>query len=341
MKILLTGGAGYIGSHTAVALLDKGSDVILLDNDSNSMPNVADRIREIAGRDCLCIEADLLDRNGLGEVFSQNPDIDAVIHFAGFKAAGESVAKPLLYYKNNIIGTLNLIDVMNHHDVKNMIFSSSATVYHADDPVPYKESYPLGASNPYGWTKYMIEQILRDVCAADSDWSVALLRYFNPIGAHESGRIGEDPQGIPNNLMPYITKVAAGELPVIHIFGDDYDTPDGTGVRDYIHVMDLAEGHILAMNYIKDRKGVYPVNLGTGNRYSVKELIAAFEKVCGRELAKQVDARRAGDLPTVYADTELAKKELGFAAKYGIEEMCEHSWKWQKNNTRLHAPESV
>ncbi|GHU64940.1 UDP-glucose 4-epimerase [Clostridia bacterium] len=329
MKILLTGGTGFIGSHTAVALLERGFEVILLDNFSNSSPDAADRVREITGRDLLCIKTDLLDADGVGLAFSQNPGIDAVMHFAGFKAVGESVSEPLAYYHNNIAGTLNLIEIMNKNGVKKLIFSSSATVYRADNPVPYFEDYPLGATNPYGWSKVMIEQILRDVCAANPEWSMALLRYFNPIGAHESGMIGEAPNGIPNNLMPYITKVAAGELPVIHIFGDDYDTPDGTGVRDYIHVMDLAEGHILAMNYIRERKGAWSFNLGTGKGYSVKELIAAFEKVCGKELPKQTDARRAGDLPAAYANTALAKKELGFAARYGIEKMCEDSWRWQ------------
>jgi UDP-glucose 4-epimerase len=329
MKVLLTGGTGFIGSHTAVALLDEGFDVVLLDNFFNSEPVVADKIREITGKDCTLIEADLLDKKALQDVFDAHSDIASVIHFAGHKAVGESVEKPLSYYNNNLTGTINLIRVMDDAGVKNLIFSSSATVYRCDNPVPYKEEYPLGATNPYGWTKVMTEQILRDVCAADMEWAVCLLRYFNPIGAHPSGLIGESPSGIPNNLMPYITKVAAGELPVLHIFGDDYDTPDGTGVRDYIHVVDLAYGHLLAMEHLKTRSGSFAYNLGTGTGYSVKEVIAAFEKVCGRTLPSQIDPRRKGDLPSVYADCELAKKELGFIARFGIERMCEDSWRWQ------------
>jgi UDP-glucose 4-epimerase len=328
MKILLTGGTGFIGSHTAVSGLEPGYEVVLLDNFSNSTQDVAVRVQEITGRDCPCFEADLRDRYSADAVFAQHPDIGAVIHFAGFKAVGESVSKPREYYENNIVGTLNLIDVMGQRGVKTLIFSSSATVYRADNAVPYREVDPLGATNPYGWTKVMIEQILRDVCTADPDWSVALLRYFNPIGAHPSGRIGENPRGIPNNLLPYVAKVAAGELDAIHIFGDDYDTPDGTGVRDYIHVMDLAEGHALAARYLDSRKGAYAFNLGTGKGYSVLEVIAAFEKACGKKLSKQIDARRPGDLATVYADTAFARAELGFEAKYGIDEMCRDSWNY-------------
>jgi UDP-glucose 4-epimerase len=335
MKVLLTGGTGFIGSHTAVTLLEKGFDVVLLDNYFNSDPGVADRIREITGHDCTLIEADLLDKAALQGVFKEHKDIASVIHFAGFKAVGESVEKPLSYYQNNLTGTINLIRAMNDAGAKNLIFSSSATVYRSDNPVPYIEDYPLGATNPYGWTKVMIEQILRDVSTADPEWAVVLLRYFNPIGAHPSGLIGEDPSGIPNNLMPYISKVAAGELPLIHIFGDDYDTPDGTGVRDYIHVVDLAEGHLLAMKYIENRTGSYAFNLGTGKGYSVKEVIAAFEKTCGKELPKQVDPRRAGDLASVYADPSLAMEHLGFSASFGIDQMCEDSWRWQRNKSGL------
>jgi UDP-glucose 4-epimerase len=335
MKVLLTGGTGFIGSHTAVTLLEKGFDVVLVDNFFNSDPGVADRIRQITGKESTLIHADLLDKLALREIFEAHPDIASVIHFAGYKAVGESVEKPLSYYQNNLIGTLNLIEAMNDAGVKNLIFSSSATVYRSDDPVPYVEDYPLGATNPYGWTKVMIEQILRDITAADPDWAVVLLRYFNPIGAHPSGLIGEDPSGIPNNLMPYITKVAAGELPVLHIFGDDYDTPDGTGVRDYIHVVDLAEGHLLAMEYIENRTGSYAFNLGTGTGYSVKEVVAAFEKVCGKELPKQTDPRRAGDLPSVYADPALAREHLGFSVRFGIDQMCEDSWRWQRNKSGL------
>ncbi|MDR2156739.1 MAG: UDP-glucose 4-epimerase GalE [Clostridiales Family XIII bacterium] len=329
MNILLTGGAGFIGSHTAVVLLESGHDVVVLDNFSNSKPSVLDRIEAIAGRSCPCENADLLDEAAVRDVFDRH-GFDAVVHFAGLKAVGESVEKPLSYYANNLIGTIRLTEAMAEHGVKDLIFSSSATVYRADNPVPYHEDDALGATNPYGRTKVMIEQILRDVCAADPQWSVALLRYFNPIGAHPSGRIGEDPNGIPNNLLPYVSKVAAGELPVIHIFGDDYGTPDGTGVRDYIHVMDLAEGHLLALEYIRERKGAFPFNLGTGKGYSVKEVIAAFERACGRPLPVEIDARRAGDLPIVYANADLARAELGFSAKRDLTEMCADAWRWQQ-----------
>jgi UDP-glucose 4-epimerase len=334
MKILLTGGAGFIGSHTAVVLLERGYEVVVLDNFSNSKTSVIDRIEQIADRRCPCEEADLTDGARVDDVFRRHR-FDAVIHFAGFKAVGESTEKPREYYENNLIGTLRLIEAMTRNDVRNIIFSSSATVYRADNPVPYYEDFPLGATNPYGWTKVMIERILCDVCAADARMAAALLRYFNPIGAHPSGLLGEDPNGIPNNLLPYVSKVAGGELPFIRIFGDDYDTPDGTGVRDYIHVMDLAEGHLLAMDYIRDRRGAFPFNLGTGKGYSVKEVIAAFEKVCGRTLPAEIQPRRAGDLPAVYANADRARKELGFSTRFDLDKMCEDAWNWQL--TRLQA----
>ncbi|MDR1449661.1 MAG: UDP-glucose 4-epimerase GalE [Propionibacteriaceae bacterium] len=333
MAVLLTGGTGFIGSHTAVELVQQGRQVVLLDNYSNSQPEVAERIGRIVGRQVPAVEADLLDEAALERVFSDF-DIDSVIHFAGFKAVGESVEKPLAYYHNNLTGTVNLLRAMSVHGVKKLVFSSSATVYRADNPVPYREDSPLGAVNPYGWTKVMIEQILRDQAAADPAWAVLLLRYFNPIGAHPSGLIGEDPSGLPNNLVPYVARVAAGLLPKVQVFGADYDTPDGSGVRDYIHVVDLARGHRLALDRLErpDRLGgVEAFNLGTGRGSSVFEVIAAYERACGQKIPCQTVGRRPGDLPVVYADPALARAELGFEARLTLDEMCQDSWRWQRN----------
>ncbi|MDR1808355.1 MAG: UDP-glucose 4-epimerase GalE [Propionibacteriaceae bacterium] len=326
MTVLLTGGTGFIGSHTAVELLDAGHAVVLADNYSNSKPSVADRVTAITGQAVVAQEIDLLDRAALERVFQEH-EFDAVIHFAGLKAVGESVAKPLEYYTNNLVGTLNLLQCMRARGVRRLVFSSSATVYRSDNPVPYREDYPTGATNPYGWTKVMIEQQLRDLAASEPAWSVVLLRYFNPIGAHPSGLIGEDPNGIPNNLVPFVAKVAAGVLPEVRIFGDDYDTPDGTGVRDYIHVMDLARGHRLALENI--RPGVQTYNLGTGRGSSVRDVIAAYEEACGHAIPASVAPRRPGDLASVYADPALAARELGFTTEYSLLDMCRDSWHWQ------------
>jgi UDP-glucose 4-epimerase len=328
--ILVTGGLGYIGSHVVVELLEKGNEVIIIDNLSNSKPSVLDSIERIADKRPLFIEMDLLDFDRLNTVFSENK-ISSVIHFAGYKAVGESVAKPLMYYENNLTTTLNLLSVMEKYSVTKLIFSSSATVYKASNPVPYYESYELGSTNPYGWSKYMQEQMLRDYCIANPNFSVALLRYFNPIGASKSGLIGEDPKGIPNNLLPYVAKVATGELETLHIFGDDYNTPDGTGVRDYIHVLDLARGHVLALEYIDKNLGSIAINLGTGNGVSVLDILHSFEKACGKKLPYQIDGRRPGDIGTVFANCDLARELLGFEAKYTIEDMCNDAWKWQQN----------
>ena len=332
MKILVTGGAGYIGSHTCVELLNAGYEVVILDNFYNSSPEVLKRIRELAGKDFTFCECDVRDRKGLDKVFAENK-IDAVIHFAGLKAVGESVRKPLEYYENNVGGTVTLCEAMRDAGCKKIVFSSSATVYGMNNPSPLNETMKIGGTtNPYGTTKYMIELILQDLYTSDKDWSVALLRYFNPIGAHESGRIGENPNGIPNNLMPYITQVAVGKLDHLNVFGDDYDTPDGTGVRDYIHVVDLALGHIKAVEKIADSKGVCIYNLGTGVGYSVLDVVKAFEKASGKEIKYEIVPRRPGDLATVYSDPTKAKKELGWVAERGLEKMCEDSWRWQKNN---------
>ncbi|HML45719.1 MAG TPA: UDP-glucose 4-epimerase GalE [Clostridia bacterium] len=329
MKILVTGGAGYIGSHTAVVLLEAGHDLILVDNFCNSKPEALEDIRAIAGKDFVFVEADLRDRAAVERIFDDHA-VDAVIHFAGLKAVGESVAKPLEYYDNNLIGTPVLLEVMRDRQVKRMVFSSSATVYGMNNPVPLKEEYPTSATNPYGYTKVMIEQMLRDLGSSDKAWAISLLRYFNPIGAHPSGRIGEDPNDTPNNLLPYVAKVAAGKLEKVHVYGNDYDTPDGTGVRDYIHVMDLACGHVAALDYVCKHAGVEAVNLGTGKGTSVLEIIRAYEKACGHALPYVIDPRRPGDIATCYADPEKAKRLFGWTARHSIEDMCEDGWRFAK-----------
>ena len=335
-NILVTGGAGFIGSHTCVELLASGHEVIIVDNFSNSKPEALKRIKKISGKDVKFYETDILDLDGLNKIFDENR-IDAVIHFAGLKAVGESVQKPVEYYHNNITGTLMLIQAMRAHDCKKIVFSSSATVYGVDNPVPYVETMPTHtATNPYGYTKVMIEQILRDVAVSDPEWSIVLLRYFNPIGSHKSGLLGEDPNGIPNNLFPYIQQVAIGKREYLGVFGNDYDTPDGTGVRDYIHVMDLASGHLCAVDYVLGHKGVEAVNLGTGKGSSVLDVLHAFEKACGKELAYKIMPRRAGDIAWCYANTDKAKKLFGWEAKYGIDEMCTDGWNFiQKNPNGL------
>lgn len=332
MKILVTGGAGYIGSHTCVELLNEGYDVVVVDNLYNASKKVLDRVKEITGKDVAFYENDIRDYDAMCNIFAKEKP-DAVIHFAGLKAVGESVAKPLEYYENNIGGTISLCRAMREKGCKNIIFSSSATVYGDPAFVPITEQCPKGVcTNPYGWTKHMLEQILTDLYTADAAWNVILLRYFNPIGAHKSGMIGEDPKGIPNNLLPYVAQVAIGKLPCIGVFGNDYDTPDGTGVRDYIHVVDLAKGHVKAIQKIKENPGIKIYNLGTGTGYSVLEVIKAFSKACKKELPYEIKERRAGDIAACYADASLAKEELGWEAKYGIEEMCEDSWRWQSMN---------
>lgn len=331
MAILVTGGAGYIGSHTCVELLNEGYEVIILDNFSNSKPESLTRIKGITGKDLKFYEVDILNRGDLEKVFIENK-IEAVVHFSGLKAVGESVLIPLHYYHTNITGTLVLCEVMKKYEVKNLVFSSSATVYGMPKRVPISEDFPLGAINPYGNTKLMIEEILRDLGISDPNWSIALLRYFNPIGAHESGLIGEDPSGIPNNLMPYITQVAVGKLEELQVFGNDYPTIDGTGVRDYIHVVDLAQGHLKALEKVMTTTGVESYNLGTGKGYSVLELVSAFEKVSGKKIPYRIVDRRPGDIATCYADPTKAKEKLGWVAKRGIVEMCSDSWRWQKRN---------
>jgi len=333
MKILVTGGAGYIGSHTCVELLNAGYDVVVVDNLYNASAIAVERIREITGRDLTFYEADICDRAAMNAIFDEQKDVEAVIHFAGYKAVGESVAKPIEYYSNNLAGTLTLTDVMRAHGVKNIIFSSSATVYGDPAFVPITEDCPKGTcTNPYGWTKWMLEQILTDIQKADPEWNVILLRYFNPIGAHKSGKLGEDPKGIPNNLLPYVAQVAIGKLPCLGVFGNDYDTPDGTGVRDYIHVVDLADGHVTAVKKLADKEGVSVYNLGTGNGYSVLQVVKAFEKACGHPIRYEIKERRPGDIAACYCDPSRAQAELGWKARYGIDDMCEDSWRWQSMN---------
>lgn len=333
MAVLVTGGMGYIGSHTVVELLNEGQEVIIVDNLYNSKELVKDRIEAITGKTPKFYNCDVLDKDSLDKIFGENK-IEAVIHFAGYKAVGESVAKPLEYYHNNIGSTLVLLEVMRSHEVKNFVFSSSATVYGDAKIIPITEDSPLSATNPYGRTKLMIEEILRDLYVSDNSWNIALLRYFNPVGAHRSGTIGEDPCGIPNNLMPFITKVAIGELKELNVFGDDYDTVDGTGVRDYIHVVDLAKGHLKALDKLKTNSGLVTYNLGTGNGYSVLQVVEAFSKASGRKIPYKIAPRRPGDIATCYADPKKANEDLGWKAEKEIEEMCEDSWRWQSNNPK-------
>ena len=333
MSILVSGGAGYIGSHTCVELINAGYDIVVADNLSNASEESIRRVEKITGKRVPFVKAELCDPAQVEALFTQYPDIDAVIHFAGLKAVGESVRKPLEYYTNNLVNTLMLLNAMRAHNVKNFVFSSSATVYGDPASVPIREDFPTGGTtNPYGTTKLFIERILTDYCAADPTLNVALLRYFNPIGAHESGLIGEDPNGIPNNLVPYIAKVAVGKLDKVHVFGNDYPTPDGTGVRDYIHVVDLARGHVAAVRKLQEKPGLFICNLGTGHGYSVLDVIKAYSKACGKELPYVIDPRRPGDIAECYADPAKAKAELGWEAQYGIEEMCATSWKWQSMN---------
>jgi UDP-glucose 4-epimerase len=325
MKILVTGGLGYIGSHTVVELLNNDYEVVVIDNLYNSKEEVKDKIKAITNKNFQFVKGDVCDKNVLEKIFIENK-IDAVIHFAGYKAVGESVQKPLMYYRNNLDSTLTLLEVMNQYNCKRLVFSSSATVYGKPASLPIKETFPLSTTNPYGTTKLMIEDILRDIYKSDNDWSIAILRYFNPVGAHKSGLIGESPNGIPNNLMPYIVKVADGELECLSIFGDDYDTVDGTGVRDYIHVVDLSLGHIKAIEYILKNKGIDEYNLGTGNGFSVLQLVKAFEKVNGIKVNYKITDRRAGDIDACYADSSKAKEILGWEAQKGIDEMCKDAY---------------
>ena len=332
MSILVTGGAGFIGSHTCVELLNAGYKIVVMDNFYNSKPESLNRIKKITGKDFPFYEADIRDRAALDKIFTENK-IDAVIHFAGLKAVGESVQKPLEYYENNISGTVNLCEAMRDNGCKKIVFSSSATVYGSLNKSPLTEDMQIGGTtNPYGTTKYMIELILQDLYKSDNEWSVVVLRYFNPIGAHESGLIGENPNGIPNNLLPYVSQVAVGKLEQLSVFGDDYDTPDGTGVRDYIHVVDLALGHIKAVEKVLDTKELNVYNLGTGKGYSVLEIINAFEKASGKKINYKIVDRRPGDLATCYSDPSKAYKELGWKAERDLAKMCEDSWRWQKNN---------
>ena len=330
MKVLVTGGAGYIGSHTVVELLNAGCEVVVVDNLSNANEESLRRVKEITGKDLAFYPYDVRDRAKLTEVFSAH-SFDWVIHFAGLKAVGESVQKPVLYYDNNLISTLVLLETMEQFGVRNLVFSSSATVYGEPERLPLDEDCRLSTTNPYGTTKLMQEQMLKDLYRADSRWNIALLRYFNPVGAHPSGRIGEDPKGIPNNLMPYVAQVASGKLQKIGVFGNDYPTPDGTGVRDYIHVVDLARGHVAAIQKLSE-PGVHIYNLGTGKGYSVLDMVHAFEKACGKKLPYEIKPRRAGDVPACYATSAKAERELGWKAQYDLEDMCRDQWNWQKNN---------
>ena len=332
MNVLVTGGAGYIGSHTCVELLQQDMGVVVVDNLVNSSAKAIERVQQITGKHVDFYQKDVRDREAMHAIFDKH-QIDCVIHFAGLKAVGESVAMPLEYYDNNLFSTVTLCEVMRDHGVKNIVFSSSATVYSGDNEMPLREASRTGmCTNPYGWTKYMSEQILRDTAKADEDWAIVLLRYFNPIGAHSSGLIGEDPRGIPNNLMPFIAQVAVGRREYLNVFGNDYDTHDGTGVRDYIHVVDLARGHVAAINYMQQHKGESVFNLGTGNGYSVLDMVHAFEKVTGRKVPYRIAPRRPGDLATVYASPDKSAEELGWKAEYGLEDMCRDTWAWLSKN---------
>lgn len=331
-KILVTGGAGFIGSHTCVELLENGYEVIIMDNLCNSKRESVDRIEKVAGKSVKFYEVDMLDHDKTSEIFENN-EITSVIHFAGLKAVGESVEKPLEYYYNNISGTLNLLRVMKRYNCKTIVFSSSATVYGINNKAPYTENMPTSATNPYGYTKVMIEQILKDLTVSDKSWNVVSLRYFNPIGAHKSGLIGENPNGIPNNLVPYIAQVASGKLEKLKVFGNDYDTPDGTGVRDYIHVVDLAKGHIAALKYAEENCGFTPVNLGTGKGSSVLDVVAAYEKACGKIIPVEIVQRRSGDIDISYADTSLAKKLFNWEAELTVDDMCKDSWNFTMKNS--------
>ena len=332
MNVLVTGGAGYISSHTCVELLQRDMGVVVVDNLVNSSPKAIERVEQITGKHVDFYVKDVRDREAMNAIFDKH-QIDCVIHFAGLKAVGESVAMPLEYYDNNLFSTVTLCEVMRDHGVKNIVFSSSATVYSGDNEMPLREASRTGmCTNPYGWTKYMSEQILRDTAKSDNDWAIVLLRYFNPIGAHSSGLIGEDPRGIPNNLMPFISQVAIGRREYLNVFGDDYDTPDGTGVRDYIHVVDLARGHVAAINYMQQHKGESVFNLGTGNGYSVLDMVHAFEKVTGKKVPYKIAPRRPGDLATVYASPDKSAELLGWKAEYGLEDMCRDTWAWQSKN---------
>lgn len=331
MHILVTGGAGYIGSHTCVQLLEAGYEVTVIDNLANSSKESIKRVEEITGKKIKFYEKDLVNKEDLRQIFKENK-FDAAIHFAGLKAVGESVALPLKYYQTNLISTLNLCETMSEFGVKKLVFSSSATVYGKPKTVPIREDFPLSCTNPYGRTKLMIEEILRDLAVADKEWDIAILRYFNPVGAHPSGKIGEDPKDIPNNLLPYVAQTAIGKREYVHVFGDDYDTPDGTGVRDYIHVDDLANGHLCALRKISSPVGVVTYNLGTGNGYSVLDMIKAFSKACGHDVPYKIEARRPGDIDSCYADPSYAKAEIGFEATRNLEDMCRDAWRWQSQN---------